>query len=249
MFLNRKIFLPAFILVVTHLMGCGSVPLPPPLSPHEQLSVDTVKAKGLLTEFEKNVQFERSPNVEKYLTAVARQITREEEGLKAEKVVVRIHQDTRPDLKRNFAFPGVVISIPKSILFGINFENELAAVIALELAQIERRELAQEMEKNERPILFGDVSIFRFAQHAKGESIDLGTKLMYAAGYDPRGMVAIFQKFSNYYLDSSTPAGQKELNFYIKQAQKAKNDFMPSLQPIVRSNDFLRMKKELKGAQ
>ena len=128
----------------------------------------------------------------------------------------------------------------------INYENELAAVIALELGQIERRELAQEMDKNTNPILFGEQSVFHFSQKARGESIELGTKLMYAAGYDPRGMVALFQKFSNYYLDSSTPTGQKELAYYVKQAQKAKNEFMPSLQPIVRSNEFLRMKKELK---
>lgn len=248
MFLNKFFSLIVLFTLSSQLNGCSNMPIPTPLSPHEQLSVDTLKAKGLLTEFEKNVHFEKLPAVERYLSAVARQITREEDALRAEKVVVKIHQDARPELKRNFSFPGVVISIPKSILDNINFENELAAVIALELAQVERRELALEMEKNEQPMLFGDVSIFRFSQKARGESIDLGTKLMYAAGYDPRGMVAIFQKFSNYYLDSSTPAGKKELGFYIKQAQKAKNDFMPSLQPIVRSNDFLRMKKELKGS-
>ena len=247
MFLNklnsRRLYL--FVLVIG-LSACGTVPVPPPLSPHEQLKVDTVKVKDLLSEFENQVTFEKAGNIEKYLSAVARQITREEEGLKVEKVTVRIHQDKKIELKRSFSFPGVVISIPKSILYQINFENELAAVIALELAQIERRDLAQEMDKNMTPILFGELSLFRFSQQARGESIELGTKLMYAAGYDPRGMVALFQKFSNYYLDSSTPSGKKELAYYIKQAQKAKNEFMPSLQPIVRSNDFLRMKKELK---
>ncbi len=243
MFLNKFFIL---IGLVSGLIGCGSVPLAPPLSPHEQLSVDTVKSKNLLMQFEKQVQFQKDYNTEQYLTAVARQITREEAVLSAEKVVVRVHLDSKPELKKSFAFPGVVISIPKSILHLINFENELAALIALELAQIEHRDLAQEMDKNENPILFGDLSIFHFSQKARGDSIDLGTKLMYAAGYDPRGMVALFQKFPQYFLDSTTTAGQKELNFYLKQAQKAKNDFMPSTQPIVRSNDFLKMKKELK---
>jgi predicted Zn-dependent protease len=228
--------------------GCGSVPVPPPLSVHEQLKVDTEKAKGLLVEFEKNVQFLKSANVEKYLTAVARQIAREEEALKTEKVIIRIHQDSKNELKHSYSFPGVVISIPKSFLFAINFENELAALIALELAQVERRELAQELEKNENPILFGELSVFNFSEKSRGESIELGTKLMYAAGYDPRGMVALLQKYSNYFVDLSAPKAQKELNFYIKQAQKAKNEFMPSLQPIVRSNEFLKMKKDLKGS-
>lgn len=246
MFLN-KYFLPVFILVAAVLFeSCSTVVPPPQLTPHEQLTVDTQKAKGLLSQFEKQVQFQKNANVEKYLVAVARQITREEESLRAEKVIVRIHQDASADLKHSFSFPGVVISIPKSFLLSVNFENELAALIALELAQIERRDLAVEMDKNENPILFGELSIFKFSQQARGEAIELGTKLMYAAGYDPRGMVALFQKYAPYYVDASTKPGEKELAFYIKQAQKAKNDFLPSLQPIVRSNDFLRMKKELK---
>lgn len=237
------------LLMILFWTGCSEAPVAPKLSPHEQLSVDTVKVKGLLTQFEKQVQFEKLPlGVDKYLSALARQITREEESLRAEKVVVRVHQDTKSDLKRVFAFPGVVISLPSALLHEVNFENELAAAIALELAQIERRDLAQEMDKAEHPILFGDLSIFWFSQQARGEAIELGTKLMYAAGYDPRGMVALFQKFPHYYADTASPAGQKELKFYIKQAQKAKNDFIPSLQPIVRSNDFLLMKKELKGS-
>lgn len=247
MFSNKgRIFFLSAVILSVQLIGCGSVPVPAPLSPHEQLTVDTVKVKDLRLQFEKQVTLEKDANLEKYLTAVARQITREEAALRAEKVLVRVHLDTKPELKKSFSFPGVVIFIPKSILYQINFENELAALIALELAQIERRDLAQEMDKNERPILFGDLSIFHFSQKARGESIELGTKLMYAAGYDPRGMVALFQKFHSYFLDSSSPAGQKELTYYLKQAQKAKNDFIPSLQPIVRSNDFLRMKKELK---
>jgi len=245
-FLNPKTLIATFSLLA--LCACGTVPTPPPLSPHEQMSVDTAQAKGLLVEFEKQVQFVHSPNVEKYLIAVARQVSREDDSLKNEKIVVRIHQDSRPELKRLFSFPGVVISIPASFLHDIAFENELAAVIALELAQVERRELAREMEKNDHPILFGDLSIFHFAQKSRAESIELGTKLMYAAGYDPRGMAAIFQKYGSYYIDTETPTSSKELSFYVREAQRAKNDFMPSLQPIVRSNDFLRMKKELKSS-
>jgi len=161
---------------------------------------------------------------------------------------VRIHQDSRPELKRLFSFPGVVISVPVSFLHEIGFENELAAVIALELAQVERRELAREMEKNDHPTLFGELSVFHFSQKSRADSIDLGTKLMYSAGYDPRGMVSVFQKYATYYIDTDTATAPKELNYYVREAQKAKNEFMPSLQPIVRSNDFLRMKKELKSS-
>jgi len=251
MFSNLKVFTLAVLLLVSG--GCGTVPLPPPLSPHEQMTVDTAQAQGLLVQFQKQVQFVKSPHVEKYLNSLANHIASEDDGLKNEKVLVRIHQDLKPELKRVFSFPGVVISIPHSFLGTINFENELAAVIALELALVERRELAIEMEKmetekNGRPIIFGEQSIFNFSEKSRAAAISLGTKLMYSAGYDPRGMGALFQKYSSFYIDTETPTSSKELGFYVREAQKAKNELMPSLQPIVRSNDFLRMKKELKSS-
>ena len=152
----------------------------------------------------------------------------------------------KENLKHPFSFPGVVITIPKSFLVKVNFENELAALIALELAQIKQRNLAIELEKSSGRALFGSASLFRFSSESRGTAIELGTRMMYAAGYDPRGMVALIEKYPALYLDSDSPEGKKEFEFYVKQAQKAKNGFMPSMQPIVRSNSFLQMKKNLK---
>ena len=245
MFSNKRVNT-LLMLFAVFMSACTTVIPPPRLTPIEQMTVDTTQAHGLLQEFENQVNFEKLPNVEQYLIAVARQISREDANLNGTKIIVKIHQDSTPELQRVFSFPGVVISIPASFLKTVGFENELAAMIALELAQIERRELAHEMEKNEHPILFGPLSIFNFPQKNRGDSIELGTRLMYSAGYDPRGMVALFQKYSSFYVAGDSPTIQKEVNFYVRSAQKAKNDSMPSLQPIVRSNDFLRMKKGLK---
>ncbi len=244
MFLNKRFLV--FILLI--LQACSEAPIAPKLTIREQLVVDTMKAKGLVAEFEKLAQFEKSSSVEKYLTSVARQIVREEDGLKEENVVVRIHQDSRKEWKKTFSFPGLMISIPKSFLSQVNFENELAALISLQLALIENRELARTLEKNSNPVILGEQSVFRFSSSAWESTIELGTKMMYAAGYDPRGMVSLLQKHSGYFQDSFVIDAKKDFDFFIKQAQKAKNNFMPSLQPIVRSNDFLRMKKDLKGS-
>lgn len=243
MFLNR-LFLPLLLLIAS----CSQLPTPPPMTVHEQLRIDTVKAKGLITEFEKQVKFENSSTVSSYLASVAKQLVQAEEGMRSETVIVKIHQDAKEELKRPFSFPGVLIAIPKSFLMKVNFENELAALIALELAQIKQRDLALELERRADRVLFGTNSLFRFSSASRGSAIEIGTRMMYSAGYDPRGMVALVEKYPALYLDASSPAGKKELEYYVKQAQKAKNGFMPSMQPIVRSNSFLQMKKNLKGS-
>jgi hypothetical protein len=239
----NKIIVTVFLILFS---ACSQLPEPPKMTVHEQLKLDTVKAQALVGEFENQVQFESQKAVTLYLSTVASQLTGAEEDLRTEKVSIRIHQDTKSDLKRPFSFPGVLVSIPKSFLLQVNFENELAALIALELAQVKQRDLALELEKNSEFKIFGPQSVFNFSRNSRGSAIEIATRMMYGAGFDFRGVAALIQKYPYLYLDPSSPDGKSELEFYIKQAQKAKNGFMPSLQPIVRSNSFLQMKKNLK---
>jgi predicted Zn-dependent protease len=230
------------------IQSCSEVPLPAKVSVREQLVVDTMKAKGLVAEFDKQARFDRQPAIEKYLQSVAQQIVLADEDLREETVMIRVHQDLKREWTRTFAFPGVMISLPKSFLSQVNFENELAALIALQLALVENRELAKSLEKQgQRPIL-GQGSIFNFSKTAMATSIETGTRMMYAAGYDPRGMVTLIQKHPGIFVEPDSASSKKDIDELIKQAQKTKNEFMPSLQPIVRSNEFLKMKKDLKGS-
>jgi hypothetical protein len=246
MFSNRLAFL--LLIPVLFLQACSEIPVAPRISIREQLEVDTMKASGLVSEFRKQAVFDSKPSVEKYLQSVALQIISAEEELRGEKVTARIHVDLNKEWKSAFAFPGVMISVPRTFLGKVNFENELAALISYQLALIRNRELARALEKDASRPLTGDRGVFRFSVDAILASIEAGTRMMYAAGYDPRGMVSLIEKHPGFFVDESSTDIIKEKERFIKQAQKIKNEFLPSLQPIVRSNDFLQMKKELKGS-
>jgi len=246
MFLNK--WKPLLLISALVLQSCSELPVAPKISMREQLVVDTMKASGLVNDFKKQTQFESNPAVEKYLQTVASQIVAAEDEMRGEKVSAKIHSDLKKNWKKTFAFPGVLISIPKSFLNKVNFENELAALLSYQLALIKKRELALSLEKDSSRPLFGDRSVFRFSREAIATSIEWGTRMMYAAGYDPRGMVTLIEKHPAFFVDESSPVSTKDLEYFVKQAQKTKNEFLPSLQPIVRSNDFLQMKKELKGS-
>jgi predicted Zn-dependent protease len=227
-------------MLVVIIQACSEIPLAPKISVREQLEVDTRKAAGLVSEFKKQGQFFSNPAVEKYLESVALQIISAEDEMRGEKVQVRIHADTKREWKRSFGFPGILIWIPRSFLDRVNFENELAALMAYQLALVKNRELAKTIERDSARASDLIRGSFDFSREAISSSVDLGIRMMYAAGYDPRGMVSLIEKHPEFFVN--------DREFLVKQAQKTKNEFLPSLQPIVRSNDFLRMKKELKGA-
>lgn len=229
-------------------VGCSSLPEIEKISPVEQLKLDSQKTRNLLVQFEKRERFQKSVQVESYLNRLAKTISIQNPNFSQESIQVRIHRDEQIELRKSFSFPGILISIPRSILKSIEFENELAALIALELAHLDRRWLAIALDRQSdstSPQSFQD--LFRFSKVEFQESIGLGIRMMYAAGYDPRGMVALFEKFSSFYVDLKSEDGLKNQQAYIRYAQKSKNEHLPSSQPIVRSNEFLKMKKELKG--
>jgi hypothetical protein len=98
----------------------------------------------------------------------------------------------------------------------------------------------------QKPIFFGTGSVFDLTEEEKVLSIHTGVKLLYYSGYDTRGMASIFQRYSSFFAqESASDLAKKEVDFNVREAQRAKSEFMPSLQPIVRSTEFIQFKKGL----
>jgi predicted Zn-dependent protease len=225
------------------LFSCSSPPAKRTLSMTEQIAEDNQKARDLVTQFEKKTDSAPNAENEKYLTGIARRLALAEEGRSLQNVQVRIHQDKNPAQARWFSFPGTVVSIPQSFLRKVQYENELAAGIAFELANILGRHLARKMESGLSPILFGDGSIFELDRGERAESIQTGTKLLYYAGYDLRGMASVFQRYPDFFGGLSS---KKEVEFNVKESQKIRSGFLPARDAVVRSTEFIRFKKRIK---
>jgi predicted Zn-dependent protease len=230
-------------------LSCATKEPQKTLSFSEQIAVDSEKAQSLYLYFEKNINFLTKADIEKYLNGIAVRLAHHEKDYEIKKVNVKVHQDSNPTLSRFFSFPGTVISVPKSFLIKVQFENELAAALSFELAKVMKRTLANRVEKTElsAPILFGKGSVFDLESEERAESIELGVKLLYFSGFDTRGMASIFQHYPEYYAPSGdSDLFNKEVAFNIKVAQRVKSDYLPSSKPIVRSDEFIRFKKELR---
>lgn len=227
--------------------GCSTPPPPKPLSISEQIEVDTRQAAEFIKEFQKQAIFHAYPAGERYLTHLAQAIAQSESGFDLSSLKVRITEDANPQLSQLFSFPGTTLFVPYSLLNKIEYENELAAILAYELANVFKRHLARKMDVTANPALFGTESVFHLDRDARAESIRLATRLMYFAGYDTRGMASVFQRYPSYFApNQGTELAKKEVEFNVREAQMAKSEYLPSRGPIVRSAEFINMKKGLK---
>jgi predicted Zn-dependent protease len=231
--------------------ACVSTPPKKVLTLKEQIEVDTVRARDLTSEFEDRVSFRTWPKVESYLRGMASTLAQKSPTFEVEKLRIRIHTDAGPAGVRVFAFPGSLISIPEGFIRQVGYENELAALLALEMAHLIHRNLAKHVEEQALkpvpvpPLLFGSGSVFDFDRNERSASIRTGVRMLYEAGYDARGMASIFQRVPGMFGNPDSAPGKKEVEFNVREAQRAASDFLPVLKPIVRSPEFIQFKKEL----
>jgi predicted Zn-dependent protease len=229
--------------------GCSTPQVKKPLTVSEQNRVDTKNAEGLAGEFKDQVHFYSNPKAEIFIQAMAHSLLKQKPEFENETIELKIHDDTKLSLQHFFGFPGIMISVPQSFLRKVEFENELAAAVAFEIANVMNRFLAEKVEAQRlagNEVHFGDLSVFRLNRQERLSSIKLATELMYGAGFDTRGMASIFKRYPRYYVqETATALFQKEVDFNIREAQRAKSEFLPQMKPIVRSGEFIQFKKDL----
>jgi hypothetical protein len=234
---------------IAHLSGCATPPKEKTLSISEQINVDTTKAQALFSAFQKRAVFVKADDIEKYLTTMARKLAAVQDGFEVKKVTIKIHRDDDVEMKRFFSFPGTTISVPVSFLKTVDYENELAAAMAFELANVINRHLAKKVDEDAHPTLWGTGNVFDLDRPERVESIDQGERLLYYAGYDLRGMPSFFRRYEPKFKVSTnlgSSSNQKEVDFNWKEAQRARSEYLPSSNPTVRSTDFIKMKKGTK---
>ena len=132
-----------------------------------------------------------------------------------------------PEQVNAFALPGGPTYVFTGLMLLAGDESELAGVLAHELAHVVARHSANQLATNlglqvvaaialgEDPEqltaaaadIAGGVGMARFSREDEVEADDLGLRYVTAAGYDPRGMVRMFQGLQSVEGDSSRPLG------------------------------------------
>ncbi len=156
-----------------------------------------------------------------------------------------------------FAIPGGNVYVYSGIVDFLQSDDELAAVIAHELAHVEKRHslknyrasaaltaLLQKAVKNQKNkdlwcAVLSSLALMRFSQKQEDEADDVGQFRLAAAGFDPYGQVNVWERFLKKYGDSK--GLEKFLSSHpshkarIENAKKniAKMNYQPPVQTTV----------------
>ncbi len=119
-----------------------------------------------------------------------------------------------------FAIPGGNVYVYSGIVDFLQSDDELAAVIAHELAHVEKRHslknyrasaaltaLLQKAVKNQKNkdlwcAVLSSLALMKFSQKQEDEADDVGQFRLAAAGFDPYGQVRVWERFLQKYGDS-----------------------------------------------
>ncbi|OFZ80959.1 MAG: hypothetical protein A2583_02020 [Bdellovibrionales bacterium RIFOXYD1_FULL_53_11] len=258
------------VFLIVFVAACATTPDIKPVSYEEQIRLDSELGIKIVSEFEQRMSIIKKTEAGIYLRNLALRLTANNPGLNGRPIGVQIVNDRPDELKntkwRNYAIPGNRIYLSKGFLHHVEYENELAAAIAMELANLLGRHAMSWVEKNKSSLgpdkfaqdfqgahpgidvtkidYFGSGGLFSFSNKKLAESAELAVELLYGGSIDHRGMLKIIEKYkSNPHVSPYSPA---DLDLMEERVRTALKLFAPIRNPIVRSNEFMAIRERLK---
>jgi predicted Zn-dependent protease len=249
-----------FIWIVTAalalLSGCATPPPPETQSTEERERRDQDLGTRLSEEFERKVAQKKDADVTVYLRAVAEKLVLATPELKDAPVGVLLIQD-RDGKWRNYGLPGNRIYLSVGLLRRVEFENELAAALALELAHVLHRHAVSRVPQDGpgprpdgvpstsgSPEFFGPAGIFAYSETERLAAVETAVGVLYRAGFDPRGLVSLWQRYQGAAAESPFEAGT--VMRLLERTRQVVARLAPLRNPVVRSDEFVGIQKRIR---
>lgn len=263
----------AFVLCVFFLFACSHSEVKPrKVTPEEQKSLEVRLGDDLAKKLETNIKIKKSDALSDYFSRLASRLVEVPESetklnLQLFKPRVFLIEPKENKLK-NFVFPGERIYIPTNLVREIQYENELAAMLAFELAKLKLKSVVSQVKKlnggvgvasnsskeassqdgdqesNEPISTLSSEGVVVLGRDEMKDVARSSVKLMYRAGYDPRGMLTYLD-----ILDRNTgrsPLSREEIEMLRLTVRDEISLKTPLRNPIVRSEEFVRYLERIK---
>jgi predicted Zn-dependent protease len=235
-------------------------------TPEEILLRDQAVGSEIAQKFESRLKFKQSPAVSIYLRKLATTLMEATPELRGSSVGIWIIH-SKNGKWNNYALPGNRIYLSSDLLRGLDFENEIAAEIAVQLSHLVEKHALERFlnlalidEKsasfNESTLgsgspwrfssavdYFGINGVFAFSQEALISTAKKAVRILYGAGFDPRGLISLFERFKNN--SKHSPYEMSTINKIIEQARYEIALQAPLRNPIVRSLDFMKIQERI----
>jgi predicted Zn-dependent protease len=191
------------------------------------------------TSFRKKISFLRKPDIEAYLTQIANRLfSPSRQPLRVE-LVSAPSGTIEPSV---WAIPGGTVFFDIRVLRTLRFENEIAAALALAWQRSKGMEFRERMIEEAGKADPQPNELWKFGETENNRAIEASVERIYKAGYDPRGLVSYFSRMPN----RATGANAEPLNEALKdKTRRTISFYAPLRNPIVRTEEFYRMRKRL----
>jgi predicted Zn-dependent protease len=250
------------------MLGCSTTPPPRALRWDEQLRQDSRVGSLLVSRLESQLSLREDVEISVYFRRIAEHLSESTAELKASPVGVFVLRDTRGSW-RNYSLPGNRVYLSAGLVRQLDFENELAGVIAFELAHIVNRHVIRRLadtqgdslgeallasdgtraeEASQSPLnrveLIGPAGMLTFSQEDLLKSAEVAVGILYRAGYDVRGLNALWARYRT--AGNRSPYDPLTLERLADRTRQTIALFPPLRNPIVRSEEFLKIKERIR---
>jgi predicted Zn-dependent protease len=251
--LSWSVQLRSVMLACGALAGCATTPAPVVLTPEEQVRQDVNTGLSLAQEFESRIPLKQDIEVSVYLRKLAQALADASPELSHAPLGVLLIDRGVGARWQSYALPGNRVYLPVSLLRQLQFENEIAAAIALELGHLLGRDalrrLAQLREAPETTSTvslnqtFGENGIFAFSEEERSRAAERAVDILYRAGFDPRGLVGLLARYQE--RPELSPVDEGTLERLQEKTRQAIATRAPLRNPVVRSPAFIRIQKRI----
>ena len=140
-----------------------------------------------------------------------------------------------------WVIPNGKIFVDLRVLKLMRFENELAAALALGWDRSAGNDFRERMIQEATQVDPNPAKIWTFSDEENQVAVEAAVDRIYKAGYDPRGLVTYFDRLP------SRTRNRPSVDFepLKDKTRRAIAVYAPLLNPIVRTEEFYRMRKRL----
>ncbi len=195
---------------------------------------------------ERHVQVTADPELGIYLRGVAETLVRGQARLAARPLGVIVIQDHGKRWE-SFSIPGTRVYLSRGLLKTLEFESEIAALIALQLSHValghaRPAELwSPGMTETE---IFGPSGALVYGERQVIAAVESAARMLYTAGIDPRGLVSLCARLQNG--GTSSPYDPVLLEKMRTRAREVLAQFAPLRNPVIRSEAFFTARERIR---
>lgn len=229
--------------------GCSHGPLHPVESTAEKTQREGTLWKTVKKELEEDLVFKHDVEISRYLESLAATLAQPTLGRLSPPTQVHLIRDVEGKWQ-NLGLPRNELYMSVSLLKKIEFENEMAALLALEFSLVSKShawKTLSDPKLKELPELLGKngaLELLREGRETLRASIDLAVKILYNAGFDTRGLVRLWALYSKN--QAHSPLDKKELENALEFTRQAMAQYSPLRNPVVKSQAFVAIHPRLK---